>query len=108
MTNVGPETLDVIAKTRRGSAPYGAPERLGVAWPPSVHSLSHVAIPFSPDDPLYGRAPIAALPLGALAPRGERNQLTVPVGNLMRLRFNPFFDYLEQRLVETVKADLAR
>ena len=27
---------------------------LGLAWPPEMFSLSHVALPFPPDDPVYG------------------------------------------------------
>lgn len=32
---------------------------LGLEWPAGVLSLSHVALPFPPDDPLYGRYPPA-------------------------------------------------
>ena len=47
-----------------------------MAWPPGVFSLTHVALPFPPDDPLYGSDPIedgsGLLRLGRLSPRGER------------------------------------
>lgn len=78
---------------------------LGLQWPRSVYSLSHVAIPFRPDDPVYGREPPAGrdVPtLGGLEPRGERSLLQVPVSQLMRLRYNPFYSYLEQRVLEFV------
>jgi PAS domain-containing protein len=63
-------------------------------------------------DPVYG---VAAAPthgyrglrLGALAPRGETHLLTVPVGQLMRLRHNPFFPYVEHRIGEVIDATLA-
>ena len=32
-------------------------EALDIVWPAGVVSLSHVALPFSPEDPLYGRHP---------------------------------------------------
>ena len=56
---------------------------------------------FRPDDPLYGdgSGPVGGgLTLGNMQPRGERGMLRVSVGNLMRLRFNPFFAYVADRL----------
>lgn len=77
---------------------------LTVAWPPGVYSLTHVAVPFSFDDPVYGanenpNSFYHGLPLGRLQPRGETHLLTAPLSQLMRLRYNPFFGYLEQRVV---------
>lgn len=77
---------------------------LGLSWPPGVFSLSHVAIPFPPDDPVYGTGVdqtgnYHGIALGALQTRGETNLLTVPLGQLMRLRHNPFFAYIQQRLI---------
>ena len=75
-------------------------------WPPGIHSLSHVALPFAPDDPLYGDGsgdpPESGIRLGILAPRGERNVLLIPIKNMMRLRYNPFFDYIRRRIREVV------
>ena len=41
-------------------------------------------------------------PLGALQPRGESHLLTAPLGQLMRLRHNPFFSYVERRVVDEI------
>lgn len=71
-------------------------------WPSGVYSLSHVALPFPPDDPVYGgpEAPdVAGIQLGNLALRGERGVLQVSADDAMRLRWNPFFDYVEQRML---------
>jgi hypothetical protein len=62
-----------------------------------------VAIPFAPDDPVYGEDAdqhrnYQGLPLGALQPRGETRLLTAPLSQLMRLRHNPFFAYMQQRI----------
>jgi len=62
-----------------------------------------VAVPFSPDDPVYGSNENVdsfyhGLPLGRLQPRGETHLLTAPLSQLMRLRYNPFFGYIEQRV----------
>jgi hypothetical protein len=36
--------------------------------------------------------------LGRIGPRGERSVLTVPFDQWMRLSWNPFFPYLEERV----------
>ena len=78
-------------------------EPLGQDWPREVFSLSHVALPFPPDDPLYGaHAPNDAgeLFLGQQALQGERGVLTIPENFLLRLRHNPFYAYQEARILE--------
>ena len=91
------------SKAARASAPRI--RDLGMKWPDKVFSLSHVAIPFPPDDPIYGRAGSGGahgLPIGALEPRGERSLLLVSADLFLRLRHNPFFSYVEDRLIETI------
>jgi hypothetical protein len=63
-----------------------------------VYSLSHVALPFRPDDPIYGATPSGGLPLGALELRGERGVFGLSMDQLMRLRYNPFFAYVDARV----------
>ena len=79
---------------------------LGLSWPADVYSLSHVALPFPPDDPLFGIDPALAgtsgFHLGLLAPRGEKSILVVPEEVLMRISSNPFFPYVESRVRETI------
>jgi alpha-beta hydrolase superfamily lysophospholipase len=75
---------------------------LALEWPREIFSLTHVAIPFPVDDPLYGidgsAAPAGLLPIGRLSPRGERAVLTVGTDTLMRLSSNPFFPFIEARI----------
>jgi alpha-beta hydrolase superfamily lysophospholipase len=74
---------------------------LEAEWPRSVFSLSHVALPFPPDDPLYGYdAPRVAqhIQLGRLEARGENGVLAVPTWLLTRQRSNPFHGYLVERV----------
>jgi hypothetical protein len=83
----------------------------GLDWSAGVYSLSHVALPFPPDDPVYGdRAHAAghAPQLGAVELPGERNVLVVSAGQLMRLRYNPFFSYVLKRVYASVAAALAQ
>lgn len=73
----------------------------GLSWPLDVYSLAHVALPFPPDDPLYGAsAPDGppALFLGRVQLYGERGLLVVSGNDLARLRHNPFFDYVTARI----------
>jgi len=72
-------------------------------WPAGIFSLSHVALPFRPDDPLYGGPAAGESPgiqLGNLDMRGERGVLRVTGTGLLRLRWNPFYDHLESRTLE--------
>ncbi len=75
-------------------------------WPPQIYSLSHVAIPFPPDDIWYGDGSAdrnGQYSLGALTPRGEKQVLIVPADLLLRLRYNPFFEYQANRVVELIE-----
>ncbi len=78
---------------------------LGLVWPPGVFSLSHIAIPFRPADPLYGDGndtesgtTESGLVLGAIAPRGERSVLALTPNYFLRLRYNPFYDFQATRI----------
>jgi len=96
------EQLEEWSRPAGATEPTVAP--LDLAWPPGCYSLSHVAVPFPPDDPIYGTIPGSnegwGIQLGALEPRGERGLLAIPADQFNRLRSNPFFSYIEQRLIE--------
>ena len=73
---------------------------LNLGWPSGVISLSHVALPFPPDDPLYGQEPPEngdEMYLGQMALKGERGLLKISYDWLFRLRHNPFYDFFEKR-----------
>jgi len=101
---------NAASNSRAVKAFYKAPFSTGVAriepldqeWPLGVFSLSHVALPFPPDDPLYGREPPKGrdqLFLGQQALQGERGVLKISGDFMLRLRHNPFYDYLEKRVL---------
>jgi alpha-beta hydrolase superfamily lysophospholipase len=106
LNNVSDASDAVVVRTRAAGAKAFDSTDPGLAWPPGVYSLSHVALTFPPDDPIYGSRPpeegAFGLQIGAFEPRGERGLLIVPASQLTRLRSNPFFPYVEQRLVELV------
>ena len=110
LTVITNETRDSKHVIQRSKAPRSRAmesKALGLAWPSGVYSLSHVALPFSPDDPFYGKGENITginrgIPLGSLRPSGETHLLIAPLSQLMRLRHNPFFEYLEQRVVREI------
>jgi alpha-beta hydrolase superfamily lysophospholipase len=85
---------------------------LGLAYPRDVFSLSHVALPFPADDPLYGSQPNPTedfgVALGALAAHGEVGVLIVSLDTLARLTWNPFFPYMLGRIGEAIGPAPAR
>ena len=104
VTNENPESKFVVARRKLPfSAGTSKTEPLNAPWPQGIISLSHVALPFPPDDPLYGQIPPGdadALFLGPMAIQGERDLLKIPYSFLVRLRYNPFYDYLEMRVLQ--------
>jgi len=101
ITNKSPKSEAMISRRK---PPYSSvvtsDHALDMAWPPGVISLSHVALPFPPDDPLYGQGPPSSdevLFLGQMAIQGERGLLTIPTDWMLRLRHNPFYELLESR-----------
>jgi hypothetical protein len=103
LVNEDAQSATVVALHRRAGATGTTREPTGLAWPSHVFSLSHVALPFPPDDPVYGAAgpaKPALIFLGRPELLGERGLLAVSSSVLMRLRHNPFFAYVEKRLDE--------
>jgi hypothetical protein len=82
-----------------------------LAWPADVVSLGHVALPFPPDDPIYGFLPGSGregIPsIGSWLLRGENGAITVSLGSLTRLRSNPFWSLIDDDVTAMVAADLA-
>lgn len=102
-----PDAPGKIAELRRdpGQGEFARAD-LELEWPGGVFSLGHVALPFPPDDPVYGLNPPAPdFNLGALSPKGESGALVVPLGTFARLRCNPFFDVIRRKIVESLQAE---
>jgi hypothetical protein len=59
-----------------------------------------------PDDPVYGGPSATESPgiqLGNLALRGEHGVLRVSGTDMLRLRWNPFFDYVQSRTLKFMR-----
>jgi alpha-beta hydrolase superfamily lysophospholipase len=108
--NRSPGSSEVVAWTREAGSRESVPVATGLTWPGNVFSLGHLAIPTPIDDPMYGLTPRAKsdapfLPLGRGAPSGESGALLIPLGQLARIRSNPFFRVIVDRIDAAVKAD---
>ena len=112
-----PFTLTVVRNTDASSLSVKAVTRAGdtltetaldEAWPRDVFSLSHVAVPIPPTDPVYGTAEATAkagLPLGSLNMRGERGVLAISDSMFIRQRNNPFYPFMEDHVVRWLAAN---
>ncbi len=103
VTNRDVHSSNMIARTWVAGLDKGTDQDLGLQWPIDVYSLAHVALPFPPNDPVYGDDPDHRSPgirLGNIAFRGERGVLEISASDLLRLRWNPFYPYLEASTLE--------
>ena len=109
ITNASRDSHAVVARTRPPLSAEVETVSLKLGWPDRVYSLAHVAIPFPPDDPVYGYAAVSGPGnLGDLAPRGEKNILNIAAADLLRLRANPFHAYMVERILDVLKAAAPR
>ena len=108
ITNADADSAEVLARRWRPGSQQEEEEIIGLRWPDDVYSLSHVALPFPPDDTIYGGHPKSTGPgiqLGNLALRGERGALAISASTQLRLRWNPFYPWLEDRAVQFMGLD---
>ena len=110
VSNAGTGSYDVTERIIEAGATAEIVRPLGLRYPNDVFSLSHVALPFPEDDPVYGAAPDPAedfgVQLGAMALRGERGTLVVSLDALGRTSWNPFFPYQLRRIEEGIGSGL--
>jgi alpha-beta hydrolase superfamily lysophospholipase len=74
-----------------------------LSWPKGIVSLSHIAVPISPDDRVYGTAQATAdtgLSLGSISMRGEPAALLISDAIFVRCRYNPFYKMMEDHVVD--------
>ncbi len=66
------------------------------AWPVEFFAISHIAVPIAPENKAYGRFST----LGRLSVHGERSVLVISSEDLMRIRYNPFFDLMKMEIYD--------
>jgi alpha-beta hydrolase superfamily lysophospholipase len=104
-TNREVDSREVVARQYEGGKPVDA--IINAEWPAGTFSLSHVAIPIPVTDRVYGLGEVGLpplLPLGTLSLRGERGVLTISPGLMMRMRYNPFYEWTEDRIMGWVRS----
>lgn len=106
VTNEHPGSTNVVARIRKPGQPVAVDVPLGMEWPRGVFSLSHIALPMRYDDPLYGGDDSVKSPgvkVGRSEMRGERGVLQISPGDMLRLRWNPFYPWMEGRIRDFMK-----
>ncbi len=102
ITNENSMSRRVVVHRSKGTLPVESSDPLAWQWPVGVYSLSHIALPFPADDPLYGVSDAVASPgiaLSKITLHGERGVINIPASEMLRLKYNPFYPYLEQRVL---------
>jgi alpha-beta hydrolase superfamily lysophospholipase len=108
VTNEDENSEQVVVYTRKPEQTEITKTDIDLSWPDDVFSLGHIALPFPVEDPLYGanqQKSDPGLQLGNFAIRGEKGMLKVPASAMLRIHWNPFYPYLEQRTLHHIFAD---
>ena len=101
ITNASVETDQMQELRAESGSSSQASRPLELTWPRDIFSLSHVALPFPPDDPLYGylsERDVHHVHLGRVQMHGENGVLAIPDWVLTRQRSNPFHSYMIERI----------
>jgi esterase/lipase len=100
LRNAKEDSPQVVVQTREGES--WSEQAVDMSWPDGVVSLSHIAVPFPPEDPIYGSLDATTgdgLSLGSLSMRAEPTALLIPSSLFVRCRHNPFYAFMENRVV---------
>lgn len=108
VTNAAEDTMSVVARITDPGETEERVVALEATYPRDVFSLSHVALPFPENDPLYGASPdppgAYGVDLGTLGARGEVGVLIVSLDSLARMSWNPFHDQVLARIASRIPA----
>lgn len=105
VTNRDSDDLAAVVRQRPEMSDTVTTQDLGLSWPRDVYSLAHIALPFPPEDPLYGDGTVkglSGLNLGRAILRGEKGRLQIPDSAMTRQHWNPFYQYMEKRILDFV------
>ena len=112
IANVSPDSTATVERTIAPNQSGEHTRPLELPYPVEIFSLSHVAVPFPLNDPLYGLHPDPngdeqfGVSLGTLSARGERGALIVDA-DFLRIASNPFFPYMLERIEQGITASKA-
>ena len=100
LKNVHADTSQIAIETRDGHT--SSETTTDLHWPEGVVSLSHLAVPIPPEDPIYGTKEATeptGLSLGTLSVRTEPGALLINYALFSRCRHNPFYAFTENRII---------
>jgi len=110
LTNQDENDPGVLELRQAAGTPGFVSRGLEYSWPEDVYSLTHIALPFPLDDEVYGLDSAgvdSGYPhLGRIQLLGESGALILPPALLQRLRSNPFYGYIEERIKAVIDEDL--
>jgi esterase/lipase len=101
LKNIQADSHQVAAHTRDGKS--WTETATGMSWPQETISLSHIAVPIPPEDPVYGTREATAdtgLSLGTVSMRAEPSALLISNSLFVRCRHNPFYGHMENHIVQ--------
>jgi alpha-beta hydrolase superfamily lysophospholipase len=106
IANAAVNDSHMVARTTEPGQDADTVTPLSIEYPENIFSLSHIALPFPPDDPLYGTQPDKSedfgIRLGTQAPRGERGALILNLDAVLRISSNPFYPYVRDRIEQVI------
>lgn len=109
LTNANPDQNQVCVLSRSGQS--SSKTITEMFWPDGVVSLSHLAVPIPPEDPLYGTREATketGLSLGTLSVRTEPGALLINNALFSRCRNNPFYRFMEDRVIHWLSEVIPR
>jgi len=105
LTNTDKNSLSVNEKRISEGATMFETIETQLQWPEDVYSLSHIALPFPADDPVYGQGGSS---VGAHALKGEKQIMTIGADYFLRLRYNPFHRWQEGKIASWLQTHVTR
>jgi alpha-beta hydrolase superfamily lysophospholipase len=105
VTNRNNKSNQMIVRTWKPGHDVPSQTDINLTWPKKIFSLGHIALPFPEQDPLYGAGQQKDSPgiqLGNFAMWGETGMIQIPASDMLRIHWNPFYPYLEQRILEHI------
>jgi alpha-beta hydrolase superfamily lysophospholipase len=108
LTNKNKLTRQLKVRQRKAGDNQIIESDTDLLWPNNIYSLSHLALPIDQSDYVYGYGENKINPgikLGDLALRGERGVLQISAASMLRLRWNPFFPYIEKRSLQFMRLE---
>ena len=95
---LGSNACGVYSRKENGELIDVYPEQ-SMVWPNDFFAMSHVAVPISPKNEVYG----ATSRFSQLLVHGERNVLVISADDLMRIQYNPFFELMEMEIKDFIR-----